>query len=162
VHKDIPYLTTVLPQEFRAALVKGRSNYVSLRRLRGATQKAGTLLMDPVLGQQLVEIGRWSRQTHEGSRRDLSFQPAPTGWDLVESDTGNCLNRKCADYSRCFYFKARRAMHGAHLLIVNHALFFADLALRRNGVGLSPDYQVVIFDEAHTLEDVAANHLGVQ
>src|SRR5262249_11376364 len=111
--------------------------------------------------EQLQQVGRWSRQTQDGSRSDLPFQPLPAVWDLVESDGGNCLARACPDYARCFYFRARRAMSGAQLLVVNHALFFSDLALRRAGGGLLPDYRVVVFDEAHTLEDVAAEHLGL-
>ena len=111
---------------------------------------------------QLRQIGQWSRQTRDGSRSDLRFQPLPTVWDPVHSDSGNCLGRACPDYADCFYFKARKQMFGANLLIVNHALFFSDLALRRQGGSLLPDYQVVIFDEAHTLEDVAADHLGLQ
>jgi ATP-dependent DNA helicase DinG len=161
VHKDVPFLKDVMPGEFNATLVKGRSNYLSLRRLRGAQQRAPTLL-EPSSGAQLQQLGRWSRQTSDGSRSDLPFQPLPTVWDLVESDTGNCLNRACPDYSRCFYFKARKQMFGAQLLIVNHALFFSDLALRRQGASLLPDYKAVIFDEAHTLEDVAADHLGLR
>lgn len=162
LHKDIPFLKSILPQEFTAALVKGRNNFISLRRLRGAAQKAGSLFTDQGLAEQLVQVGRWSRQTQNGSRSDLPFQPSPVVWDLVESDSNNCLGRKCLDYNKCFYFKARKAMYGANLLIVNHALFFTDLALRRAGSGFLPDYKVVIFDEAHTLEDVAADHLGVQ
>jgi ATP-dependent DNA helicase DinG len=162
VHKDIPFLQGVLPQPFAATLVKGRSNYLSLRRLRGAQQRAGSLLAEKALADQLQQIGRWSRQTQDGSRSDLAFQPQPAVWDLVESDSGNCLGRGCPDYSRCFYFKARKQMFGAHLLVVNHALFFSDLALRRAGASLLPDYKAVVFDEAHTLEDVAADHLGLQ
>jgi ATP-dependent DNA helicase DinG len=161
IRKDLPFLQEVLP-EFRAVLVKGRGNYVSLRRLRVGQQRAVSLLAEPSAVDQLTQIGRWSRQTRDGSRSDLSFPPSPAVWDLVESDSGNCLGRKCSDYDRCFYFKARRAMYGAQLLVVNHALFFSDLALRRAGAGLLPDYRVVIFDEAHTLEDVAADHLGLQ
>ncbi|MHB1424929.1 MAG: ATP-dependent DNA helicase, partial [Gemmataceae bacterium] len=162
VHKDIPFLQGVLPQQFNAALVKGRSNYLSLRRLRGAQQRAGALLVEAGTVEQLQQIGRWSRTTRDGSRSDLSFQPPPALWDLVESDSGNCLGRGCSDYAKCFYFQARKRMFGANLLIVNHALFFSDLALRRQGANLLPDYKVVIFDEAHTLEDVAADHLGLQ
>ncbi len=162
VGKDIPFLQQAMPQEFRAVLVKGRSNYLSLRRLRGATQRMATLLAEPDAAEQLVQIGKWSRQTRDGSRSDLSFQPLPSVWDLVESDSGNCLGRKCGDYEKCFYFKARKQIYGANLLIVNHALFFSDLALRRQGASLLPDYRVVIFDEAHTLEDVASEHLGVR
>jgi ATP-dependent DNA helicase DinG len=146
----------------RAVLVKGRGNYLSLRRLRVAQQKARTLLFDSRAQDQLLGIGRWSRQTIDGSRSDLEFQPMASVWDLVESDSGNCLGRNCKNYSDCFYFKARRALHGAQILVVNHALFFSDLALRRSGSALLPDYKAVIFDEAHTLEDVAADHLGLQ
>jgi len=162
VHKDIPFLQGVMPQPFNATLVKGRSNYLSLRRLRGAQQRAGALLGEPAVVEQLQQIGRWSRTTRDGSRSDLPFQPQPALWDLVESDSGNCLGRGCPDYAKCFYFQARKRIFGANLLIVNHALFFSDLALRRQGANLLPDYKVVIFDEAHTLEDVAADHLGLQ
>jgi ATP-dependent DNA helicase DinG len=162
VRKDIPFLQSVMPQQFTAVLAKGRSNYVSLRRLRGAQQRAGGLLFDGAAVAQLTQIGRWARQTQDGSRSDLSFQPQPAVWDLVESDTGNCLGRNCRDYDQCFYYKAKRRLLGAQLLVVNHALFFSDLALRRAGASLLPDYKVVIFDEAHTLEDVAAEHLGIQ
>src|SRR5438552_1600816 len=160
--KDIPFLRGVMGRDFSAVLVKGRSNYISLRRLRGAQQRVGMLLTDQVAVQQLQRIGKWSRQTQDGSKSDLDFQPSPGVWDLVESDSSNCLGRQCPDYSKCFYFKARRQMHGANLLVVNHALFFSDLALRRSGGALLPDYKAVIFDEAHTLEDVAADHLGLQ
>jgi ATP-dependent DNA helicase DinG len=160
-HKDIPFLQGVLPEPFTSTLVKGRSNYLSLRRLRGAQQRAGMLIAETGGFEQLQQVGRWSRQTQDGSRSDLAFQPLPAVWDLVESDGGNCLGRACPDYARCFYFRARRAMAGAQLLVVNHALFFSDLALRRAGASLLPDYRVVVFDEAHTLEDVAAEHLGL-
>ncbi len=161
ITKDIPFLQSVLKEDFRPVLVKGRGNYLSQRRLRVAQQRMGTLLSDPLAAQQLIQIGRWSRQTADGSRSDLSFQPAPGVWDLVESDHGNCLGRKCPHHGECFYFKARRAAFAANLLIVNHALFFSDLALRRLGGGMLPEYHAVIFDEAHTLEDVAADHLGL-
>lgn len=162
VHKDIPFLQSVMPREFQAVLVKGRSNYVSLRRLRGAQQRMHALLAEDSAVDQLTKIGRWAHVSQDGSRRTLDFQPQPTVWDLVESDSGNCLGRKCPDFESCFYFRARRKMHGAQVLVVNHALFFSDLALRRQGASILPDYQVVIFDEAHMLEDVASEHLGLQ
>ena len=161
IRKDIPFLQSVMPQDFRPVLVKGRGNYLSLRRLRTAQQKANTLLETPGAVDQLIQIGRWSRQTVDGSKSDLPMQPYETVWDLVQSDSSNCMGRKCPQHGECFYFAARKKVFGASLLIVNHALFFADLALRRSGGGLLPDYGVVIFDEAHTLEDVAADHLGL-
>jgi ATP-dependent DNA helicase DinG len=162
VRKDIPFLQSVFPEEFKAVLVKGRSNYISLRRLHVAQQRMMMLAPDRQAADQLVEIGRWAKRTQDGSRSDLPFVPHPGVWDLVESDHGNCLGKKCPTHGQCFYYRARRGIHGAHLLIVNHALFFSDLALRQAGAGFLPDYKVVIFDEAHTVEDVAADHLGLQ
>jgi ATP-dependent DNA helicase DinG len=162
VGKDVPFLQTVMPKEFNATLVKGRSNYISLRRLRVAQQRSRSLLSEPIMDDQLRRIGQWSRQTRDGSRSDLRFQPLPVVWELVHSDSGNCLGRKCNDYAQCHYFRARRQMNGAELLIVNHALFFSDLAVRKEGGSILPAYKVVIFDEAHTLEDVAAEHLGLK
>lgn len=161
MRKDLPFLQSVMPVPFRAALVKGRSNYLSLRRYRVARQRIGTLLAEDSAVDQLRRIGLWTRRTRDGSKSDLDFQPLPPVWDLVESDSGNCLGPQCSDYEQCFFFKARRAARGAQLLVVNHALFFSDLALRRVGAGLLPDYRIAIFDEAHTIEDVAADHLGI-
>jgi ATP-dependent DNA helicase DinG len=162
LQKDIPFLQTVMPKPFTAVLVKGRSNYLSLRRLRVAQQRMTSLLSEDSVQRQLVSIGKWSRQTREGSRSDLDFQPSPLVWDLIESEHGNCLGRNCSDYEACFFFKARRQIAAAQVMIVNHALFFSDLALRRLGVELLPRHRVAILDEAHTLEDVAADHFGLQ
>jgi ATP-dependent DNA helicase DinG len=161
IRKDIPFLQQLMPKPFTAVLVKGRSNYLSLRRLRSARMREHSLLSDEPLLRQLKKISTWAGQTKDGSRSDLPFQPAFTVWDLVESDNGNCLGRKCPTYAECFYFKARRQIKEANLLVVNHALFFSDLALRRAGASVLPDYAVAILDEAHTLEDVAADHLGL-
>lgn len=162
LHKDIPFLRKHLGVDFSVALVKGRSNYLSLRRLRLAHQRAGQLFTDYKAPEQLVQLGKWSRETKDGSRSDLPFQPGYAVWDAVESESGNCLGKKCPTYNECFYYKARRSIYGAQILLVNHALFFSDLALRRQGVKLLPDYHAVVFDEAHTLEDVAADHLGLE
>jgi ATP-dependent DNA helicase DinG len=163
IRKDIPFLQSAMPKRFQAALVKGRANYLSLRRLRVAQQRSGALLAEDNAIDQLYQIGRWSRQTQDGSRSDLPFQPSPVVWDLVESDSGNCLGRACPNNADCFYYQARRQIYNANVLVVNHALFFSDLALRRSGGhGFLPNYRVVILDEAHTLEDVAADHLGLQ
>lgn len=160
IHRDIPFLNAVLPLEFSAVLVKGRGNYISLRRLKNAAAKSRTLF-ETEEARQLQEIHLWSTQTHDGSRSDLGFSPAATVWDEVRSDHGNCLGRRCPTHDECFYYKARRRVWNADLLVVNHALFFSDLALRRDGASVLPDYDVVILDEAHTLEDVAAAHMGL-
>jgi ATP-dependent DNA helicase DinG len=161
IRKDIPFLQSVMPGDFRAVLVKGRGNYLSIRRYRQAQSKANSLFSASAEIDQLIQIGRWSRQTNDGSKSDLPMQPLDTVWDSVQSDSANCLGRKCPHHADCFYFSAKKKIFGANILVVNHALFFADLALRRSGGGLLPDYEAVIFDEAHTLEDVAADYLGL-
>ena len=161
IEKDIPLLNAVIPLEFSAVLAKGRGNYVSLRRLREAARNAGTLFGSEQEISQLQPMVEWSKTTSDGSRSDLPLRVLPQVWDEVRSDTGNCLGRKCPSHSDCFYFKARQRLQNADILVVNHALFFTDLALRRLGVNLLPDYQCVILDEAHTVPDVASDHLGL-
>ncbi|MCA8999212.1 MAG: helicase [Planctomycetaceae bacterium] len=160
IRRDIPFLNAVLPVEFSAVLVKGRGNYISLRRMQMAAERGKTLFEDEE-SRQFARIREWSRTTNDGSLADLDFFPMATVWDEVRSEHGNCLGKKCPTYSDCFYYQARRRVWNADLLVVNHALFFSDLALRREGASVLPDYDVAVFDEAHTLEDVAASHLGV-
>ncbi|MBW3543700.1 MAG: helicase [Planctomycetes bacterium] len=161
IARDLPFLRSVLPKEFSAVLVKGRSNYLSLRRLAVAQEKMVSMFLEPEAAEQLTQVNAWAKQTSDGSRSDLSFRPLPQVWDEVVSDSGNCLGRKCPTYKQCFYFAARNRVWNADLLVVNHALFFSDLALRREGASVLPDYDVAVFDEAHTLEAVAGDHLGI-
>jgi ATP-dependent DNA helicase DinG len=158
--KDIPFLRAVLPQEFSAVLVKGRSNYISLRRLAAAQERAASTFFAEEEFDQLRKIASWAKTTNDGSLSDLSFRPMWPVWEEVQSEYGNCLGRKCPTYKECHFYAARRRIHNAQILVVNHSLFFSDLALRRAGTSLLPEYNVVIFDEAHTLEAVAAEHLG--
>lgn len=160
--KDIPFLRSLWPNEFSAVLVKGRSNYLSRRRLQVAVDKAKATLFDDEAHRQLAIIEQWAEHSRDGSLSDLDFRPLPAVWDLVQSDHGNCLGKSCPHHEECFHYAARRRVWNADLLIVNHSLFFSDLALREAGVSILPDYQIVIFDEGHTLEDSAASHLGMQ
>lgn len=160
ISRDIPFLNSILPVEFSAALVKGRGNYLSLRRMYAAKDRGGSLF-ETEEEQQLRSIVRWAEDTYDGSLADLNFSPLSHVWDEVRSEHGNCLGKKCPTYKDCFYYRARRRVWNTDVLIVNHALFFADLALRREGASVLPDYDVAVFDEAHTLEDVAASHLGM-
>ena len=162
IQHDIPFLQSVLPVEFSAVLVKGRGNYISLRRLEKAVQRSSQKsLFEPEGQQQLAKIRQWAHKTTDGSRSDLPFQPKPDVWDEVLSDHGDCLRKKCPTHNECFYYAARRRVWNADLLIVNHALFFSDLSLRRDDASILPEYDTVIFDEAHTIESVAADHLGL-
>lgn len=162
MQKDLPLLNAVIPLEFSSVLVKGRSNYISLRRWRMAAERAGSLFRDPQEFEQIRELGQWAKTTTDGSLADLDYRPLPQVWDEVASDHGNCMGRNCPTYADCFYYAARRRMQNAQILVVNHALFFSDLALRRQGVKLLPNYDVVIFDEAHNMENVAGDHLGMR
>ncbi len=160
--KDLPFLRAVMPQEFTAVLIKGRSNYISLRRLESTHARAGSTFHDPADFDQIGELRRWAARTEDGSRSDLDFRPSPAVWEAVASENGNCLGKKCPRYRDCHYFKARRRMWSANILVVNHALYFSDLALRGQGTGFLPEHDIVIFDEAHTLEAVAGDHLGLR
>jgi ATP-dependent DNA helicase DinG len=114
---------------------------------------------------ELAGIVEWVATTHDGSRADLEKQPMPEVWDQVVSDRDNCLRSKCPTYDTCFYFKARRQMQEANLLIVNHHLLFSDLEIRRSAdvqSAVLPDYQYLILDEAHHLEAIAGKHATVE
>jgi ATP-dependent DNA helicase DinG len=162
IDKDIPLLNSVIPREFTSVLVKGRGNYVSLRRFELARQRAMSLLNEQEF-TQLEQLRSWLKTTSDGSLSSVPFKPLGSLWDEIASDTSNCLGRKCPTHEQCFYYKARRRMQGAQLLIVNHALFFTDLAIRReHGFGILPDYDAAILDECHTIESVASSHLGLK
>jgi ATP-dependent DNA helicase DinG len=161
IGKDLPLLNAVIPREFSAVLVKGRRNYLSQRRLELAMARSQSLFSDDDQLDQLRRIRKWSKTTADGSLSDLSFQPLGQVWDEVASDSSNCMGRRCPTYNQCFYYKDRRRAQHAQILVVNHALLFSDIALRRAGVSILPDYNVVILDEAHTIEGVASDHLGI-
>ncbi|HEV3418254.1 MAG TPA: helicase, partial [Pirellulales bacterium] len=122
IQKDLPLLRSVMPQEFTAVLVKGRSNYLSLRRMETAVARAASLFHDEAEFTQLRQLIQWSKATTDGSLSDLEFRPHPAVWDEVASDSGNCMGRNCPTYKNCFYYQARRRAQHAHILVVNHAL----------------------------------------
>lgn len=162
IGKDVPLLNSVMPREFSAVLVKGRGNYLSLRRMQRAVAKSTSLMANDFQMQQLRGVQQWSKDTGDGSLATLPIKPDAAVWDEVRSDTGNCLRSKCPHFKDCFYFRARRRAQNAQVLIVNHAMLFTDMAMRRQGFSLLPDYDVVILDECHTIEAVAGDHLGIR
>lgn len=162
VDKDIPLVAAVMPREFSAVLVKGRGNYLSQRRLRLALERSGSLFDDDAARNELLAINSWAKHTADGTLSDLPTLPSDGVWDEVKSDSGNCMGRACPTHGQCFYYAARRRMQHAQVLIVNHALYFSDLAMRRAGASLLPPHDIVIFDEAHSLEAVAGDHLGIR
>ena len=161
IEKDIPLLRSVYPDEFTAVLIKGRSNYLCRRRMEQARGRQGMLFDQHKQLESLQAIEKWSRHTSDGSLSDLPAVPDPSVWERVCAEQGNCLGKKCQFYKDCFWQAAKRRMNTGNILVVNHALFFSDLALRISGVNYLPKYDVVILDEAHTVEDVAADHFGL-
>ena len=162
IGKDMPLLNSVVPREFSAVLVKGRGNYLSIRRMNRAIAKSTSLMANDFQMRQLQSVQAWSKKTGDGSLATLPIKPDAAVWDEVRSDTGNCLRSKCPHFKECFYFRARRRAQNAQVLIVNHAMLFTDMAMRRQGFSLLPDYDVVILDECHTIEAVAGDHLGIR
>ena len=162
IQKDLPFLRAVMPVEFTAVLVKGRSNYLSRRRLNTAVARGSSLFREEEEFRQLRAITAWAKQTDDGSLSDLDYRPLPQVWDEAASEHGNCMGRNCPEYNDCFYYRARRRMQNAQVLVVNHALFCSDLAVRRAGASILPDYDIAVIDEAHMLEQVAGDHLGLK
>jgi len=161
VGRDIPFLNAIIPQEFSAILVKGRNNYLCLRRLARASRRQKTLFDNERQLRELWAIEDWAYRTTDGSLSDLDFQPDPLVWERARSEHGNCMGRRCPNFGKCFYQRARRRAHNADLLVVNHALFFSDLQVRRGGAGVLPDYDLVVLDEAHNVESAASDHFGM-
>ena len=161
IMKDLPFLQKHLGVVFKAVLVKGRSNYLCLRRLARARQMEDELFRSEQVAE-LDDLAAWSATTEEGSVQDMQREPSHEVWDVVCAEQGNCLWQKCPEYSTCFFMKARREMLDAHVLVVNHHLFFSDLAIRASGAALLPDYAHLVIDEAHTVEHVASEHLGIR
>ncbi len=166
VGKDLPLLQEALGQELSWALVKGRGNYISIRRARLAATSATTLFQED-RSQEIDALLEWIKSTPDGSRSDLSAPPSEEVWEEVQSDPDICLRARCPHFQACFYQKARREAAAAKLLVVNHHLLFTDLAVRRASnnykqSAVLPPYRHLILDEAHNAEEAATDHLGVE
>ncbi len=161
VRKDLPFLREHMGVEFRAVLVKGKGNYVCLRRLARAERMGGDLFHPGEMGW-LARIRAWAAHTADGSIQDMPEEPPASVWSSVSVEEGNCLGQKCPEFRRCLFMKARRAALDADVLVVNHHLLFSDLALRMNEAALLPPYDALVVDEAHQMEDVASEHLGLR
>lgn len=164
IGKDIPLANKILGGDLKAALLKGRGNYVCPLRLKRAMQQTGDLFSTGE-AEELKAIWDWSEGTLDGTRSDLDFQPSPKVWSQVCSEGSVCTHRSCGRNGNCFYQKARKQMEDADIVVLNHTLFFSLLALGEiadddPGYLFANDF--VIFDEAHTLEQVAAVQLGMR
>ena len=159
VNKDIPLLLKCMPQKFTAVLAKGRGNYLCKRRLKFTLQRRRDLFDESAA--ELEAVSDWAENTEDGSLAGLPFLPSGRLWDKIRSEHGNCRGRKCPGFRDCFYWRARRRLDAANIIVVNHALLFSDLVLKEQGARLLPDYRYVIIDEAHNLEHVAEEHFGI-
>lgn len=160
--KDIPFLQDVLPAKFRASVMKGRNNYACLYRIKRAESTPILEGLDQI--DQFDEVFRWVTQTETGDRAELSNLPENLPfWRHIDARSETCLGQKCPDYDPCFITRMRQRAIDADIIVVNHHLFFADLALRNGAYGaVLPDYAAVILDEAHQIEDVASEYFGAQ
>jgi len=163
IHKDIPFVREALGRDFKAVMVKGRSNYLCLKRLQRARRTSGDLF-DTVKEHQLETLYALAsnRQLGDGSFQELDEQPDYDVWGAICSEHGNCLGKRCGFHKECYFQNARLRMQNAQVLVVNHALFFSELALRAEGAAILPNYGYVVFDEAHQMENVASSHLGIR
>ncbi len=163
--KDLPFLQSALgDQPVRFALLKGWRNYVCLQRLEQATA-AGPTLFDDAGAREVAVIAEWVQHTEVGTVGDLATPPRPDVWDEVSAEPDLCGRLKCPHYDSCFLFDARRKASIADVVVVNHHLLLADVAVRRaagnwDDAAVLPSYKRVIIDEGHHLEDAASAHLG--
>jgi len=156
-HRDLPLVGKVVGRPVTTALLKGRANYLCLHRLEQVTDPAGAIAED------LAEVNEWRYRTDSGDKAELIDVPEDSPvWPLVTSTADNCLGQKCPEYSKCHVVKARKAAQEADLVVVNHHLLLADLAMKEEGfVEFLPGAEAVIIDEAHQIPDLAVQFFGV-
>ncbi|MBN2357661.1 DEAD/DEAH box helicase [candidate division KSB1 bacterium] len=164
IKKDIPFLRKVVPQSFTAVLVKGRGNYACLRKVAEVAAEFD-LLSDEEEREELQGLIDWVKKSKDGSKADLAYIPRDLVWEKIGSESDTCTRSRCPFFRECFVNKARRNAARANLLVVNHHLLFADLAIRHQLGSISeaavlPPYECIIFDEAQHLEDVATHYFG--
>ncbi|MEO8295181.1 MAG: helicase C-terminal domain-containing protein [Gemmatimonadota bacterium] len=167
--KDLPMLRDALATDEHTptfALLKGWRNYLCLSRL-GQAVGAQRSLLEPEKLDELDSIAHWAQHTADGTLSDLTVSPSSEVWDEVSAEADLCTRIKCPHFNRCFLFSARRKAAEADVVVVNHHLLAADLSVRLaqdnwQEAAVLPPYKRLVLDEAHHLEDVAANHLGVQ
>ncbi|MCE5230141.1 helicase [bacterium] len=166
LEKDLPTILQSTGLKFDATLMKGRNNYLCLRKAEYLKDHAGFIALGEK-DQQLVEIQAWVRTTRDGSRDDLPFRPDEDVWESVASEGDNCLRTKCPHYQKCFFYNARRRAARANILVVNHHLLMADIAIRAEtgnwtATAALPSCHRIVIDEAHNLEPVATEYFGAR
>ncbi len=156
--RDLPLLSRALGRTVRAAVVKGRGNYLCLRKRDNLAGEEGEALLEFDDPREMRALLSWSETTSDGSLSDLPAVPRDALWDLFRSESDSCLRARCPRFSSCFFYRARREASSAQLLLANHHVLFADLALRAEGgedSAIMPRYDAAVLDEAHDVEETA-------
>jgi ATP-dependent DNA helicase DinG len=160
--KDVPFVQKHFAPELKVAVMKGRANFLcrlKLHQMEGQPVLKGMEELD-----WFTQIRDWEKQTETGDRAELNFLPDDAElWPRLDARRETCTGQKCSEFNRCFITAMHQRAAEADVIIVNHHLFFADLALRQDYFGsILPEYSAVVFDEAHEIEDVASDYFGRQ
>ena len=161
-HRDVPLLARALGMPVKMALLKGRANYLCRHRLELATVQRSLFPGERGSARLLARVSRWAAVTKSGDLAELTELPEQSPvWPMLTSTRENCLGQECPQFSRCHVMEARRAAQAAQVVVVNHHLLLADLALKDEGFGdLLPGAQALILDEAHQVPEIAAQFFG--
>ena len=157
--KDLPAVERIVGKKVKYVLMKGRQNYICMRRLSDA---ASILDLFEGESEELKRIAEWAQNSDTGSKSDLTFMPSENVWSKVNSESDACMGKKCPFFGECFVMKVRKEAATANIIIVNHHLLFADIESRLSGAGYEdaavlPPYRRIVFDEAHGIENAATS-----
>lgn len=164
MRKDIPVVEKIIGEEFKYVLVKGRSNYLCIRKMNHI-DKTDIEEFSQAQKRELETLIAWAGETVEGDRQELNFEVSFSVWEKVASESDLCLKNRCPYKEKCFFHKARRKTQSADLLVINHHVYFADLAIRKETgfiteYSILPNYGIAVFDEAHNIEGVARDYFS--
>jgi ATP-dependent DNA helicase DinG len=159
---DAPLLRSIMPQEFSCVELQERHRYIGLRRLDMTRRRQTILINDTQEREQLWHLRKWVTRSADGVIDELHPGPELALWNQVYSAHGNCLGFRCPHHNACFYHRARRRALHSQLLVIDHGLLLSDLAMRRRGGSLLPDFDAIIVDQAHVLAAQAPEHFGLR
>ncbi len=162
IDHDIPFLKKNIDPKLKAVCLKGRRNYLCRRRFLEFCYQP--TLWNKEEARLFRRFQKWAATSNTGDRSDIDWLPDNfRTWNEVCSSSEHCLGQQCSEFTRCHLTRLRNEAARANIVLVNHHLFFADLALRRRGLGeVIPEYEAVVFDEAHQLEDVVGEYFGIR
>src|SRR5579872_2439046 len=160
--KDIPFLQKHFPRPLEVCYMKGRANYACRQKIYDADKEAILTGLEEVADFQIIQ--NWEKTTEFGDRAEIKTLPESSGaWGKIDARRDLCSGQKCPQFERCFITLMHQRAMASDIIIVNHHLFFADLAIKEDDIpGILPEYHAVVFDEAHEIEDVAGQYFGIQ